>query len=119
MDLRIRFSPQGRVNDIKAFFDSYTVDVWKDNLLCVRIPAHNCNMELPLPATELKFHAIDNRVNIRLSHYEPVLELDELSNTRWPFYVDYPLDVRLYLGDQFWVYKFSPGKTYTEREMGN
>jgi hypothetical protein len=66
---------------------------------------------------------MDPALRFALIPYAPNPERERPASTRWPFYVDAPLTVALALdrigSDTQWCeFRFTPGKTYTERESG-
>lgn len=120
--VRFRFSPMSRLGDIRALLDSYGVEVWMEGLLYLRAPLHFCELASgEAAASGLAFPAVDKKIDLRLCRFEPpaedFLEGIRERSTRWPFFVNDPLEVVLYLGDQWWVYKFTPSRFYEERRI--
>jgi len=121
------FSPESRLNDIMALLDSYAVEAWKDGLVYFRAPLHFCKLRESAPPKTIEsvqdsFPTIDKTLDVRLIQYEPPIDDDFLEGireryTRWPFYVQDPLRIMLYVGDQWWDYIFSPGRTYQDRQI--
>ncbi len=124
--VRVNVSSSSQLVDLRALLDSYAVEVWENGLLYFRTPLHFCRwgaMEPP-PLESLEFFpAINPGIDVRLVRYEPpVGDEDFLAPirvrcTRWPFYVEHPLEICLIVGDQWWSYKFSPGEKYEEHIM--
>lgn len=124
--LEFLFNSSCRLSDIRAMLDSYGVEVWNQGLLYRRAPLHSFPLgggePTVLPWEKCLFPIIDTTVDVRLCRYEPPSEGDFLTGirercTRWPFYVEEPLEIMFRMGDQWWKYKFTPGKTYEERRI--
>jgi len=117
------FAPQSRLDDIHALMDSYALEWWKDGLLILCAPLHWCAYEPDEEQDIWHMSGPPRSVEIRLVRFEPPPEGDILEgirerNTRWPFFVNEPVEIWLSLRDQWWLYKFSPGKFYEEFRMG-
>lgn len=118
-------SPQSRLSDVRALMDSYGIELVKDRRVLVCAPLHWCAYEpdeeydpwnSPFPPV------IDKTIEVRLIRYQPPVD-DFLQGIRertircWPFFVESPLEICFSFRDQWWLYKFSPGKVYQERQM--
>jgi len=122
--VRMMFSGPSRLTDIIALMDSYGIELWQRGLLFLRAPLPWCEyVEYgAAPRFDGTIPAIDDAIEIRLVRFEPPTEGDVLEGirerqTRWPFFVESPLEIWLATGDQWWCYQFSPGKTYEERRF--
>jgi hypothetical protein len=119
--LLFRFSPESHLSDIRALMDSYAVEVFNQSRLYIRCPLHHCGLDEGQSFSSNLFPAINWALEVRLCQWNPpvkdFLERIRERNTRWPFFVEYPLTIRLRIGDQWWEYAFSPGKTYEERRF--
>ena len=106
--LHFTLSPESCLDDLRALFDSYAIEVWEFGKLRISVPIRY----LPCPPL-----AVPNRtIRLKLHRYEPPADEHEPSHTRWPFYVTGPVVLQFYLGDYTWEYQFTPGQTYEERE---
>jgi hypothetical protein len=120
----MHFSPESRLSDIRALLDSYAIEVNVNGLTYLRAPLHFCKLGIPA-IPESKTHGylvgpvLDNTAEVKMIRYEPPNE-DFLHgirerNTRWLFYVEYPLSVQFLLSsDLWWEFKFIPGEVYKE-----
>jgi hypothetical protein len=122
--VQMALSAPSRLSDIRALLDSYGIELVKDGRVLLCAPLHWCAYEpdeehdawnSPFPPV------IDKTIEIRLIRYEPPVD-DFLRGirertVRWPFFVEWPLEICLAFRDQWWLYKFSPGKFYEERQM--
>lgn len=113
-------SPSSRLSDIEALFCTYGIILTRDGKICQTGPLYGLECvggigilgskrEWP---TEL-LPAIDNAIEIRMVRLESPAVND--AAPRWPFWVSKPVSVKFSIGDQWWQYDFSPGKTYRER----
>lgn len=124
MDLSVTFSPEAYLDDLRALLDSYAVKLSKNGLdyLCCPISfirnTDGIGFSSPVPESKRSYFVtnfqIDKTFSLSLVQYEPYTEDRDL-NTRWPFFVNHPLSIKFTLNDQWWQFKFSPSKTYTER----
>jgi hypothetical protein len=118
---------------MRAALESYGVELKRNGLVYERIPlqlaalrpvvsaiqtgaAPAKNAIIPGWADHL-FTEIDKSLELRLIRFTPHREEGEPEYTRWPFWVERPLEIAFQFGDQWWSFKFSPGKTYEDRAM--
>lgn len=125
--VRMAYSPESKLADIRALLDSYAVELSKGQSIYLRAPLHFLEYggEPPQLATEQNweklFTPIDSSLKLRMIQYEPPDGDDDFlagireRATRWPFYVHQPLSVMFAYGEQWWEYRFTPGKTYEVR----
>ena len=128
MRIRMAYSSESKLADIRALLDSYAVELSKGKSVYLRSPLHFLEyggeppQQVSQQALEKLFTPIDTSLTLRMIRYEPPSGDEDFlngireRNTRWPFYVHQPLSVMFALGEQWWEWKFSPDKTYTERE---
>lgn len=128
MKVRMVFSPDAKLSDIRALLDSYAIELSKNGQVYLRCPLHflEYGTEEPQPITEAALSKIlgpiDTSLKLSMIRFEPPVGDDDFLNgirertTRWPFHVEQPLSVCFTFDEQWWEYKFSPGKTYMERE---
>jgi hypothetical protein len=131
MILRAVFNPEASAADVRAALDSYGVELKKSGRPILRValfmvaPGSGLLFE---PKTQTVRSArplfdedfsteVDRLLQLRLIRYEPQGEMEEdPPATRWPFFVEQPLEIVFCFGSQWWSYKFSPGKKYEEIE---
>jgi hypothetical protein len=127
-ELKMIWSPESRLSDIYATLDSYAVEIVKDNLVYRRCPLHAVELYEPLdssPKIDFKtftIPAMDFKTEVRMIRFGlPPGETDYLSHRerkpRWPFFVEHPIRIMFLLADQWWDYRFTPGKKYEDRRM--
>lgn len=120
--LYFQVSPECRLADLLALLDSYMVEVWHGGILVRRCPISRIAFGTPLPSQAVAEPGlaldiqIDPTIDIRLAEYIPVGG-ETVGNHRWPFYVREPLTIKFTLGDQWWQFSFSPGKTCGDRAV--
>jgi hypothetical protein len=132
---RMVLSPQSRVNDTIALFDSYGLEVKKDGLIlfsgALFFLSPGCVFESrPYFVPSMKawesftqqqtfFPKIDPSLSVRMVRWQPSPDNPRTltTHTRWPFYVDDPLAVYFSLEDQWWEFGFTPGSMYEERRI--
>lgn len=116
---------KGSLSDVYALLDSYAVEIWRGGLLYSSTPLYYFQMGI-LELDDLsRFNptpVIDEALNVRLCRYKPsVGDRTPPLHARWPFFVEQPLEIVLSLasphGVQWWLYKFSVGRQYEEREV--
>ncbi len=62
------------------------------------------------------FPKIDPTVSLKLVRYSPPpSDAPEDDRSRWPFFVEHPVSAFFQIGDQWWLFKFNPSKSYEER----
>ena len=110
-EARIQYS--GFVGDVVALAQSYALEIRKDG----RVPLYHFSVGPDRTKGPLRFAQIDLSL-------EAVLLLanapsEEWPNVRVPFFVNDPAGVVILVGDQWWQYDFSPGKTYGDRAIPN
>lgn len=141
------FNPDGSLADMRAALDSYGVELKKNGMVVERIPiqlaairpviavledgpapgkqadlageirqAIGPNPIIPGWGEHLSFDP-DPSLELRLIRFEPFREEGLPAYTRWPFFVERPMEIAFQFGEQWWSFKFSPGKTYEEREI--
>lgn len=120
------FSPESHISDVRAVMDSYGIRLMIGDKVYLQAPLHFCSHYNEKPVEHLThdsqlFPKIDGRIKISMIQYTPpedddVLEGIRERNTRWPFFVKHTLTIMFAFGDQWQEYKFTPGKTYEERE---
>ncbi len=117
-ELQVTYSSDVLLSDLRAALDSYAVEVIKDGKVHRRAPLHSikpygpyCN---PLPL-DFKFTlpAIDYKIEVRMYLYR----VSAGSFARCPFFVESPFTITFLLSDQWWEYKFTPGKKYEDRKL--
>lgn len=108
------WSPESRLADITAALESYAVQVKKDGLVYQQGPLYWCErIEVNMKECPF-FPVVDRKIELSLIRWaSPEFNRGH----RWPFFVDEPLELCFTLGDQWWSYKFTPGKTYEERHI--
>ncbi len=140
----VSISSEILLEDCRALFDSYAVEVKKGELIFHRAPmffsVRGMGISAALdPATEkergvvvkefnhldresfavlaMRLNApLDRTLDVTLVEYSPAQKADDPpSRRRWPFFVASSFAVFVSVGDQWWVFKFSPGNLYTER----
>lgn len=114
-ELALMAGIDGTRSDLIAFFQSYAAELTKDNLPIACVPI----IHLPIRTfTPQQFDpVIDWTYCLNLVRYQlPPCE-NQINKTRWPFFVNTPLQVGFFYGDQWWIYRFSPGKLYENREF--
>jgi hypothetical protein len=118
--LGFRFYSANQLGDVMAFLDSYAVEVWKEGKVYLRAPVAQCGYN-PLCAFGGNLNPqIDWSLDLRLVPYGPPDAGDgQVHNTknRWPFFVEHPFRIFFAIGDQWWQFHFTPGKTYQERRV--
>lgn len=69
--------------------------------------------------TSCLFPAVDRTINVVLFGLDAPIDLKGVreQHLRWPFFVDSDLAITIIVGDQFWVFFFSPGQVYEKREL--
>lgn len=121
----LTFSPESHLSDIRAVMDSYGIRLTIEDKVYFQAPLHFCEHGDEKPVEYLThdsqlFPKIDGRIKISMIQYTPPEEDDVLEgirerNTRWPFFVEQPLAIMFTFGNQWWEYRFTPGKKYEER----
>ena len=114
-EARIQYS--GFVGDVVALAQSYALEIRKDGRVQFRGPLYHFSVGPDRTKGPLRFAQIDLSL-------EAVLLLanapsEEWPNVRVPFFVNDPAGVVILVGDQWWQYDFSPGKTYGDRAIPN
>jgi len=116
-EIYIRVSPTCLLSDLKSLYDSYMLTVKTDNFINLQIPLLWCptsSVKKSIVSGLFPIHSeIDKRLDVSLTKFC----FGENENNRWPFWVEEPARISIRLGTQWWVYKFSPGKFYEERNM--
>jgi hypothetical protein len=112
------FSPESKYSDVCAILDSYAVELNVLGRTQFRADLHCCGLDEGQGWSNDSTADIDTTLELRMIRYQPSPEMcfREIA-TRWPFYVEAPLNIRFRFGDQWWVYGFTPGKAYGNREM--
>ena len=114
--LSFKLSPSSEVADVGALFDSYAVEVKKDGSTLLRVPLWMCDNAYPAAHTRAGLSFTRDGVSISLVQYAPPFDeepgVTRKCATRWPFYVNAPLEVTIRLGGLQQWYVFSPGPRY-------
>ena len=101
-----------RYTDVSALLLSYAVEVRKRGQVMLRAPLMLLEYGPPAP----QHLAVDGSNLFTPIDWSFGLSLVRGSEkARWPFFVEAPLDLTLWVDEQWWEFRFSPGKTYTER----
>jgi hypothetical protein len=127
-------SSEARMEDIRALIDSYAVVLLDKGRVRLEWPIQICGLGVnawasdalakadkwPLPHVRPtpRFDLIDPELDLRMVQWQPPADTCR-SNlcTRWPFYVDYPLQVTFMVGEQWWQFDFTPGTKYEGRRV--
>ncbi len=112
------FSGHSKYSDVCAALDSYAVELYHKGKQLLGVPLHSCSDLSEAPAFSGQTE-IDKTIDLRMVQYSPApddfLKGIRERTTRWPFWVESPMEVCFRYGDQWWVYKFTAGKTYLDR----
>lgn len=126
--IQISISRRSYYSDLAALSDSYGIEVKKNGLVYCRAPIWFFIQDgfrtldpfsKTSPVEDCFYPAIDQSFQISLVQDTPFPEEDgrQTFNTRWPFFVEAPLDLSVIYGRQFWTFIFTPGNEYRERRL--
>jgi hypothetical protein len=124
MKILMTISPSSKLTDIEALLDSYAVVLSRDTKALQSGPLSQLEMTGGIGARAEPVRAmtaedlnseIDPALDLCIIQCAPLAEENRESKARWPFFVESELHVVFSVGDQWWQYDFSPGKTYTDR----
>lgn len=119
--LFLHFSAESRPADMIPLMHCYAAELRKLQKVMLRCPLYFCRMDTYEIAEGTgwtnPFPEIDRTMDCQLLRAVPLVQRDGDENWRWPFYVNNPLCLTLRVGDQWWQYSFTPGKTYEERSI--
>lgn len=119
MGLEIKTLPSvgsNNLQDTYAFLHSYAVELKKDGELKLCIPCQNIPIERFTPINV--FPEIDPTLELTLILWKPDTKGKEIK-TRHPFFVKHIFIIGYFVGDQWWIFKFTPNKLYENRTLGD